>query len=154
MVSLGKFSGYQLRELEESDHARLAEWIAADPSHSGILDPEFFTGQDPRVLVFALENGEKTVMYIRLARASRVAIQFPPPPETKKLKDLRWHRQELSDALMKGMAFLEIGLARAGCSEWIFETESDSLRLMVQRRMGFAPSPHEMVRRIPLSKEA
>jgi hypothetical protein len=160
---LGKFDGYSLRELDESDYKQLEEWIAADPAHAGLLDPEFFMGQavnregvlaeDPRVTVFALQDRKNTLMYIRLTRASRVQIQFPPSPKPDGSREgftaMHRHRKQITNALIKGMAFLEVGLAQAGATEWIFETESHSLKLMVERRMGFASSPNEMVRLIP-----
>lgn len=160
---LGKFDGYSLRSIEESDYQQLKQWIAADPVHASILDPEFFMGQaidqagqlaeDPRVSVFALIDRRQTLMYIRLSRASRVHIQFPPTPEvdgTREKNKARYrHYAEISNALIKGMAFLEVGLANAGCTEWIFDTEAQQLRNLVQRRMDFAPSPMEMVRIIP-----
>lgn len=155
--SLAKFDGYQLRAPEERDYQKLAEWIAADPAHSGIFDPEFFMGQavnaagelaeDPRINAFALEDQDRTLMYIRISRCARVHIQFPPQPENG--RSIHRQRIRMANALIKGMAFLEVGLEQAGCSEWIFETESDPLRLLVQKRMGFSFSPHEMVRLIP-----
>ena len=160
---LGKFDGYSLRHVEESDYERLEKWIAADPAHAGILDPEFFLGQalnehgelgeDPRVTVFVLEDRKQPLMYIRLTRASRVQIQFPPAPAPdggrEQFRALHKYRKDIANALVKGMAFLEVGLERAGCMEWIFDTQSSSLRGMVQKRMGFASSPNEMVRLIP-----
>ena len=163
MAIVGKFEGYRLRELEERDYEQLKVWIREDPAHAGILDPEFFMGQaigpsgqlepDERVSVFAVEDSKRTLFYVRLTRASRVQIQFPPDPPTDggrdKFKALHRHRQQITNALVKGMAFLEVGLERAGAMEWIFDSESDRLRNMVQKRMGFHPSPNEMVRVIP-----
>jgi hypothetical protein len=47
------------------------------------------------------------------------------------------------------MAFLEVGLARAGAEEWIYNTQSNRLREMTQKHMQFERSPFEMVRMIP-----
>jgi hypothetical protein len=156
---LGRFEGYSLRAIEDADYEQLQKWIAADPAHAAEMVPEFFmglaadeTGQlavDPRPSVFALCDRNGTLMYIRLTRASRVHIQFPPTPETSDSRELHKHRRQITNALIKGMAYLEVGLERAGATEWIFETESPQLRAMVQKRMGFAPSPHEMLRMIP-----
>lgn len=160
---LGKFEGYTLRAIDESDYVVLEKWIAADPKHAGVLDPEFFMGQvvdgegrlaeDPRASVFALCDRKNVLMYIRLARASRVHIQFAPEPEAdnsgEQLKAQRRHKTEMANALIKGMAFLEVGLERAGCSEWIFETVSPELRNITVRRMAFKASQNEMVRVIP-----
>jgi hypothetical protein len=160
---MGKFEGYILRAIEEADYKKLQEWIAADPAHAGLLDPEFFMGegvngqgeivQDPRVTVFALADRKETLMYVRLTRASRVHIQFPPMPPQDGGRDaataLHKARKGIANALVKGMAYLEVALERAGATEWIFETESNTLRNLAQKRMGFAPSPHELVRVIP-----
>lgn len=160
---IGKFEGYTLRPIVEADYKKLEEWIAADPAHAGLLDPEFFMGeavdsqgqivQDPRVTVFALGDRKETLMYVRLTRASRVHIQFPPMPAQDGSREagtaLHKQRKGIANALVKGMAYLEVALERAGATEWIFDTESQALRNMVQKRMGFAPSPNEMVRVIP-----
>ena len=146
MGQLGKFEGYSLREIEHEDGARLDQWIAADPVHAGVLDPEFFA--DPRVTALVLEDRRGPLMFIRLARSTRVHIQFPPEPREKGIQELIRHRKQLRNALIKGMAFLEVGLGRAGSSEWIFESRSDNLRRLVEKRMGFQPSPNEMVRQI------
>lgn len=156
---LGKFDGYSLRALGEEDYRRLDQWIAADPAHAGILDPEFFMGQaidrsgelaaDPRVTVCALDDDKGTLMYLRLTRASRVQIQFPPTPEPEGSREGFKHRREIVNALIRGMAFLEVALEHAGATEWIFESESPQLRAMVEKRMGFVSSPREMVRVIP-----
>lgn len=155
---LGQFDGYRFRAIEEKDYARLEEWIAADLAHADTLDPEFFMGEaidanghlapDPRVTALVLTDDEGTeLMYVRLTRASRVHIQFAP--RVPGVRDLVKQREQLAKALVGGMAFLEVGLARAGCTEWIFESEAAQLRSMVEKRMGFAASPNEMVRIIP-----
>lgn len=161
-MQLGKFDGYTLRQLVEEDYEQLEKWIASDSAHSGELDAEFFMGQtidnkgelapDPRATVFALEDGKGTVLYIRLSQACRVHIQFPPEPRSEDhatSREIHRHRRRVATALVKGMAFLEVGLERQGVSEWIFETESPRLLAMAQSRMGFASSPQEAVRFIP-----
>lgn len=159
MQTLAQFDGYRLRSIEETDYITLSEWIALDAHHAGLLTPEFFMGQtigasggleaDPRVTAFALEQSRGPLMFIRLTRASRVHIQFAPGPESKRSQEIHRHRQQIANALFKGMAFLEVGLSRAGAAEWIFDTESHALRSLAQRRMGFTASPHELVRPIP-----
>jgi hypothetical protein len=127
---LGKFEGYFLRELDEEDYKRLQEWVAADSAHAGVLDAEFFMGE-------AIDSQG----------------QLAPDPAQDGSREagtaLHKYRKDLQNALFKGMAFLEVGLERAGCTEWIFDSESSTLRTMVQKRMGFAASPNEMVRLIP-----
>jgi len=157
MGILGKFDGYNLREVGEYDRAQLIEWIAEDRHHAGLLDPEFFMGvapdssgqlaPDPRVTVCAIEDGKRTLMYIRLTRASRVHIQFPPPHSTG--RSLHIERRQTANALIKGMAFLEVALERAGAMEWIFDSKAAALRMMAQRHLGFVASPLELVRLIP-----
>lgn len=149
MAFFGRFEGYTLRDTEQKDSAQLGEWIAADAVHAGVLSPAFFLGEDDgRVTALVLEDRHGPIVYIRIARCARVAIQFPPEPRGKPIPDLFKHRAKLRNALIKGMAFLEVGLSRAGCSEWIFDTQSDNLRRLVTKRMGFAASPNEMKRLI------
>ena len=157
MATLGKFDGYVLRAVEERDRAQLAEWIAADKHHAGLLDPEFFMGlaldsggelaPDPRVTVCAIDDGKRTLMFIRLTRASRVHIQFAPQHSTG--RSIHIERRQTANALLKGMAYLENALERAGAMEWIFDSKSPALRVMAQRRLGFIASPLELVRMIP-----
>ena len=157
MTTLGKFEGYALRSVEEEDRQQLKDWISLDRYHANLLDPEFFMGvalddagllsPDPRVTSVALEDKHRTLMYIRLTRASRVHIQFAPPGSRP--GSIHVERRQMSNALLKGMAFLEVALARAGAMEWIFDSQSNPLRWMAQNRLGFAASPNEMVRLIP-----
>jgi hypothetical protein len=143
-MNLATFDGYQLREVTEADRAELAAWIALEPSHAGVK-PEFFMGldeqlaPDPRATCYAMEQKGKTLFYIRLSRAARVNIQFGPGGR-------RWAN---AIPLVKGMAFLEVGLARAGAEEWIYNTQSNRLREMTEKHMQFERSPFEMVRMIP-----
>jgi hypothetical protein len=150
MKLLGEFDGYTLREPEESDYDQLEQWIAADAAHREILDPEFFMGQalnehghlakDLRSTCAVLERKGEVLFYIRLTRAARVNIQFPPGQDRQRQTAL---------ALVKGMAFLEVGLERAGAEEWIFETQAPALRKLAEKGLGFVPSPDELVRIIP-----
>lgn len=161
MPTVAVFDGYRLRQVEERDYKQLEQWIAADPVHRDVLDPEFFMGEainqegnlaeDPHVNVFALDDRKGTLMYIRLSTASRVHIQFAPGPSSAEQgknfhRELHRFRTQMRNALLKGMAFLEVGLRNTGVREWIFESESQALRSMVEKHMGFVASPHEMVR--------
>jgi hypothetical protein len=155
---LAQFDGLKLREVSfDRDVLTLACWISEDPAHQ-LLRPAYFLGQiegpdgyltpDPRPTCYALEDEHGTVFYIRLDRAARVNIQFDPT--LKKLSD----RVRVARGLLKGMAFLEVGLARVNVSQWIFDTRAAGLAAMAQARLGFMPSPHELVRLIPrLSNE-
>jgi hypothetical protein len=147
MAELAKFDGFTLRAIEDKDLAQLREWIAADAAHVGVLTPEFFMGEDPRSNAFVIEGGDGELMYVRLARASRVHIQFRPQP--RGASSIREHRRQMRMALLKGMAFLEVGLKHAGCTEWIFDSESSDLRALARVFMGFQASPNELVRFIP-----
>ncbi len=150
----GKFDGYTLREVTEKvDRARLEEWIERDQAHAGILEPGFFLGlmrdirgrliPDPRPSCYALEDAQGTMFYIRLARAARVSIQFATEPASPR------ERLRIAKALLKGMAFLEVGLERARVEQWIFNSKSPSLRTLGEMRLGFHKSPFELVRDIP-----
>lgn len=146
---LAKFDGYTLRTVTAEDRPALEAWIAADKRHNGLIDPEFFMGLatdengetaiDPRPTCCALEDKSGVVFFIRLGRASRVNIQFAPAQSLKS-------RRRAGLALLKGMAFLEVQLAKAGAEEWIFETEDHELAEMAEKRLGFVQSPNEMVR--------
>jgi hypothetical protein len=104
------------------------------------LRPEFFIDGDPRVQTWMLENEHGPLFSIRMSRAARVHIQFPAG---------RQEQRHVALGLIKGMAFLEVMLERAGVSEWIFDTQSPPLQELAEKRLGFAPSPFEMVRLIP-----
>ncbi|HTH42892.1 MAG TPA: hypothetical protein VL498_06990 [Terracidiphilus sp.] len=148
---LAEFDGYTLRAVTGEDRPALEAWIEADKRHRGLLDPEFFMGlatdergetaEDPRPTCCALEDKTGVVFFIRLSRASRVNIQFAPAQSRKS-------RHRASLALLKGMAYLEVALAKAGAEEWIFETEDRELAEMAEKRLGFVESPNEMVRLI------
>lgn len=145
---LAEFDGYKLREVDEADFDRLDGWIAADPYHASLFEPDYFLGReinwegklaaDPRATCYALEDEYGTVFYIRLSRATRVNIQFPPAENQL--------RRRIAMGLLKGMAFLEVALSRAGAEEWIFSSESPQLRHLAITALEFQPSPQELVR--------
>lgn len=157
MRYVAEFDGYKLREIEDGDRKQLEEWIAADAHHASYFEPEFFMGRvaagegkwviDPRATCYALEDAQGTVFYIRLSRASRVNIQFPPA------EGISEQRRRIAQGLVQGMAFLEVALSRAGVEEWIFSSESPRLRYMAEGALNFAPSRHELVRAIAPGKE-
>ncbi|HEY2351078.1 MAG TPA: hypothetical protein VGH83_01125 [Candidatus Acidoferrum sp.] len=149
----GKFDEYTLRSVDESDRDQLTTWIENDHTHANIIEPDFFMGltrndagglvADPRPTCYALDDLDGTIFYIRISRAARVYIQFNhaySPTE----------RARIARALSRGMIFLEIPLAKAGAEQWVFDTQSSALKKMGQLRLGFKPSPNEMVREIPL----
>jgi hypothetical protein len=151
----GKFDGYTLRGVSvKFDRARLEEWIANDQAHRGTFEPGHFLGlmhdnggrmiPDPRPTCYALEDEQGVMFYIRLARAARVDIQFGTDPK------LARDRLRVARGLLKGMAFLEVALERAGVEQWIFNSQSPALRVMSEMRLGFRKSPYEMVRDIPV----
>lgn len=152
MKIVAEFDGLKLREVDEQDYARLEEWIAADPAHASLFEPDFFLGRevtesgelaaDPRATCYALEDGAGAIFFIRIERAARVYIQFAPQPE-RSATPLR-----TAKGLVKGMAFLEVGLARAGASEWVFETQNSSLKKLAETVLGFHSSKSEMIRPI------
>ncbi|HET6220177.1 MAG TPA: hypothetical protein VFE27_24325 [Acidobacteriaceae bacterium] len=153
---LAEFDGYTLRAVTDADRPALEAWIEADQRHNGVLDPEFFMGlatdengeiaPDPRPTCCALEDKTGVVFFIRLSRASRVNIQFAPAQSSKS-------RRRAAMALLKGIAYLEVQLAKAGAEEWIFETEDRELAEMAKKRLGFVESPNEMVRVIGRPEE-
>lgn len=146
-----KFGSWTLRSVnEEQDYPLLEAWINEDPHHRISMNPEFFLGQrlaagnwvpDPRPGCYAIEDERGVVMFIRLSRAARVHIQFMPM--TGMLP-----RTRTAAALLNGMRFLQVGLARAGAEEWIFSTEDPTLASLARMRLGFTASPHEWVKGI------
>ena len=150
---LAQFDGYTLRSISEArDRAAIQMWIELDRFHRDVMRPEFFLGMreertgewvhDPRPNCYALEDWNGVLMYIRLSRVARVHIQFMPA-----LKSVE-ARSRLAAGLVSGMAFLEVGLARAGAEQWIFDTQASALAMLARTRLGFEASPHEYVRPI------
>ena len=144
---LAKFDGLTLRHADElTDVEILDGWIKADEVHRGIFSPLYFIqgpmGEDDRASCYAIEDEKGVVFYIRLSRATRVRMQFPPDGD---------HAQKgrIIRGLFKGMAFLENHLAHAGSEEWIFDTQSPNLKNLAERMLGFTESTHELVRGIP-----
>lgn len=146
---LAQFDGYTLRKVTDRDRPALEAWIREDHWHNGVYDAEYFMGlaadesgelaADPRATCYAIEDKRGVLFFIRLSRSTRVNIQFEPEATERT-------RRRVSLALFKGMAFLEVALARAGCEEWIFDTESRELAAMTKKHLGFVDSPNEMVR--------
>lgn len=156
MQLMAEFDGMKFRAVTEEDRARLEEWIAADPAHASLFEPEFFmgravngngeVGEDSRATCCALEDEKGTVFYVRLSRAARVHIQFAPWSAEE------GERRRAAAGLVKGMAFLESLLGQVGTEEWIFQTESPKLKRMAERSLGFTESKGEMVRPIEAPK--
>jgi hypothetical protein len=147
-----KFGDFTLRSVDpQVDHALLEAWIDEDQYHRITMSPEFFLGQrpvgggvwvpDPRPGCYAIEDEKGVVMFVRLSRAARVHIQFMPITGVLP-------RTRSAAALLNGMRFLQVGLARAGAEEWIFATENHSLAALAKMRLGFTASPHEWVKGI------
>lgn len=137
------FDGYTLRSVdEEMDRGQLAEWIGRDRYHAGVMTPEFFLGiGDSRPSCYALEDAAGTLFFIRISRAARVYMQFQPVAGVEQ-------RRRIAAGLFKGMAFLEAGLSRAGCEQWVFDTQSPGLKYLSQHRLGFTLAPDDLVRDI------
>ena len=152
--TIARFDGYELRSVSfDRDAQQLGNWLARDPLHQH-LRPAFFLGLlendsgsmrvDPRPTCYAMEDEFGAIFYIRLERAARVNIQFDP------IRQSVVDRARVARALMKGMAILEVGLARARASEWIFDTRSSRLAALAKARLGFRTSSYELVRPIPV----
>ena len=150
---LAKFDDYTLREVSlDRDAVQLTGWIARDPYHQH-LKPPFFLGMieaadgylqpDPRPSCYALEDVNGEIFYIRIDRAARVNIQFAPWGNSLS------SRSRVARGLLKGMAFLEVGLGRAGVAEWVFDTRSLTLKAMAKSRLGFEENQYDLVRPIP-----
>jgi hypothetical protein len=146
-----KFGSFTLRSVDPaSDQPLLEAWIDEDQYHRVTMSPQFFLGErladgiwvpDPRPGCYAIEDEKGIVMFVRLSRAARVHIQFMPM--TGMLP-----RTRTAAALLHGMRFLQVGLARAGAEEWIFSTENPALQALAKMRLGFTMSQHEWVKSI------
>lgn len=69
------------REVTEEDRKQVTEWIAADASHHGIVDPDFYLHGNSNSSVYALGDGEGTAFYVRQeahGEMVRMFIQFGP----------------------------------------------------------------------------
>jgi hypothetical protein len=146
MTVLAKFDGYTLRSADTiADLEMLDTWIQKDDAHREVFDPgDFVCGvfaTDSRPGCYALEDGNGTVFFIRLSRAARVKIQFPPDTNSEQ-------RNRNLRALLHGMAFLEVELSHSGCEEWIFDTDNQQLKKVAERILGFRESTVQMVKPI------
>jgi hypothetical protein len=153
MNILAEFDGYKLRAADSvADLETLYDWISRDEVHRDIFTPQFFLsgvlGGDSRPSCYALEDENGAVFYIRLSRAARVRMQFPPGEDSKQ-------KSRILRGLLHGMAFLETELKKVGCEEWIFDTANPALKKAAERLLGFTESTHELVRLIahPAEKE-
>jgi hypothetical protein len=138
-----EFGNYVLRSVDAKiDRDPLARWIQQDSYHRGVFTPEFFLGEDPRSSYYAMEDHAGVIFFIRLSRAARVYMQFPPTTGDSQA------RHRLGHALLEGLAFLEVGLSRAGCEQWAFDSHAPGLRHLAMHRMGFRALPDDLVRGI------
>jgi hypothetical protein len=118
-----------VRPVNPMDQAVLANWIARDPAHSGVMTPEFYMSEDAQCLVYEAFDGLKYLpaLYIRLEPVSaervRAYVQFPP---WKNPRDL-----------VRAFRIVKETLAKAGFHELVFDSVSPTLVRFCQRRMGF-----------------
>ena len=137
-----QFDGYIVRPVEAFDRPYIETLIAADIYHCDLMDADFFLKPLPGETAWALENSCGIVLfYFKTTPAVRLAIQFTG-------NDTHRQRAENSEALLKGLAWLEANLAAANFRQILFETEGPELTIFAQRRLGFVAEPGLMVRPI------
>lgn len=69
------------RSVDERDRREIEDWIAADPGHTGQVQPDFFLNGNGVASVYGVGDEEATVMYVRQERDgidTRMHIQFGP----------------------------------------------------------------------------
>ena len=136
------FDGYTVRPVEESDRNYIDTLIAADVYHCGKMDADFFLMPLPGETAWALEDAKGVVLfYFKTTPAVRMAIQFTG-------NDTHRQRTDNSEALLKGLAWLEANLAAANFRELLFDVDGPELKIFAKRRLGFVEESKLMVRPI------
>lgn len=118
-----------LRKLQESDRALLAQWMAADDYHKGFSTDLFFE-PGTETLVFVDEHGP--ILFVNLAKAIRAFVQFAPEAEAR-----------TRVALPEAFNFVAVRGKKSGFREIIFESLSRPLIVFCKRYLGFRKSPNE-----------
>lgn len=123
------------RPTVESDRARIAEWIAADPDHADKGNPDFFIAKpEEAALTFTAMDEHGDIFFVRSETIMRLHIQFAPPTE----------RRRTARAIKEFTPHIASKAAHLGCKQLIFESVVEPLIKFLERH-GFSRSPAEHV---------
>ncbi|HEX3682203.1 MAG TPA: hypothetical protein VHU83_06640 [Bryobacteraceae bacterium] len=114
------------RSLDESDKARVSEWLKNDPEHQ-TADCSLFTDAAPGRTQFAVDEDGAPVFYVCVENVARVHIQFEPGGGT--LKNAK--------TLITGFRWLIANLKQRGYHELIFDSRFQPLIRFCEKAMGF-----------------
>ncbi len=122
------------RPVLESDRAKLAEWIAADPDHAGKCDPDFWLKPEDGVRLFVVQDEVGDVFFVRGENLLRLHLQFCPVSE----------RKRLAKAIDEFTPLIAHGARKQHYKQLIFESVFKPLIRFLSKR-GFHSSPAENV---------
>ena len=127
------------------DLPKIAEWIAADPAHAGVMKAEDFVliadekGEIPKgVQCIDVRDENGTVFYLRFRNALIVETQFPPEPEYHGTRDHAYlkHQIRLSRGLKEALGPFASATKALGFHALFFNSVSDSL-ISFFEKLGF-----------------
>lgn len=124
------------RPVTEQDREKLAEWIKVDSDHAGKCDPDFWIKPDDGVKLFAVQDEQGDVFFVRGENVLRLHIQFCPVTERKRLT------RAIDEFTVKIARD-----ARQNYKQLIFESVFKPLIRFLGKR-GFIPSPDEFVKNL------
>lgn len=122
------------RPVTEADREKLAEWIAADDDHRGKCDPDFWLKPEEGVRLFAVQDEQGDVFFVRGENCLRLHIQFCSVTE----------RKRLAKAIDEFTPMIASGARQQKYKQLIFESVFKPLIRFLSRR-GFRSSPAENV---------
>jgi hypothetical protein len=143
-----KFDGYTLRDATEADEPLARVWTQHDEHHHD-MDGRFWLEKDKGVETYVCEENGHPLFFVRLDKAVRIRIQFPPNVYPPGSDEDHKHRDQVRRGLMRGMNFLEIALSVKGFRELIFDSVSPLLRAFTIGRLRFAKKPDTLSRMLP-----
>ena len=121
---------YNLRPVEKGDRSLLEEWIAADPQHRGRTAAAFFLAPEPGVHLFVMEHMGEPVLFVRMAQALRLDIQFGPA-------DTEAEKAQNAEAMRRGFAGIKQMAFERHIRHIVFESEYVPLVRFCERELGF-----------------
>lgn len=120
------------RPVTEDDREKLVEWIAADADHCEKCDPDFWLKPEEGVRLFAVQDEQDDVFFVRAENVMRLHIQFCSVSE----------RKRLAKAIDEFTPMIAEGARQQKYKQLIFESIFKPLIRFLSKR-GFKPSPAE-----------
>lgn len=116
------------------DLPKIDEWVAADPSHVGVMTgtdfillPNEETGEVPKgTQCIEVLDDKGTVFYLRFRNALIVETQFPPAAPSGTSAPLRQHVR-VSKALKEAFAYFVVASKHLGYHAMLFDSVSELL---------------------------